>query len=346
MDIYILDKSFNSVAVVDCFKSLIWAKRYYKCGDFELYIPANTELLPLLQKDFFVVREDDDTVMIIERVFIQTDAENGDYFIISGRSLESILARRVVLSQTVIETSDVVQGIKYLVTRHTGNGDPDSYRAFPNFTIDDSLQISEDYKAQFTGQVLLDAVSSICQRFQIGFKMSLLGSNIVLSFYQGAEVDVVFSPEFDNIINSQYVTDSSNLSNYAIVAGQGEGSSRFIVNVPRATPSERGFELREIWVDARDIQSNGSEIPTTDYAWMLSERGREKLAEHDVSSAFDAEIEASMTFAYKTDYHLGDIVTVTNEYGITANPRIVEVIESWDESGYKVVPKFDALEVQ
>lgn len=42
---------------------------------------------------------------------------------------------------------------------------------------------------------------------------------------------------------------------------------------------------------------------------------------------------------------LGDIVTVQNEYGITMNARITEVIETFDENGYSVSPKFEYEEV-
>ena len=351
MDINVLDRSFNQVAIIDTFKSLLWVKRYYKNGEFELYVPAEESLLQYLQKDFVLTRDDDDTAMIIERVVVKTDAENGDYFIVSGRSLESILARRVILRQTVIVDTDIVQAIKQLVVAHTGNGDPSSYRAFPNFSIDDSLTVPGDFKAQYTGQNLLDTVSAICTQYGIGMKMTLSGANIVLSFYQGSEVDVIFSPEFDDLINSQYASDSSNYANYAIVAGQGEGYNRIIQNIASVPGTISGFDLREIWVDARDINKKdgpeeGDVIPQQEYTLMLAERGKEKLAARSVTSAFEAEVEPNTTFKYKTDYHLGDIVTVTNEYGITAKPRIVEIVESWDDTGYKVVPTFDKLEVQ
>lgn len=345
MNVYVLDSAFIPIAVIDSFRSLIWTKRYYTCGDFELYLPAERKMLSYLQKDNVIIREDDDIAMIIERAYIQTDTENGDYITVSGRSLESILARRVIMWQTVIDTDDVVQGLKQLVTAHTGNGNPDSYRAFPNFTIDDTLQVLEKLKAQFTGQVLLDAVSSICQRFQIGFKIVLSGTSITMSFYQGSAVDVTFSPEFDNMISSKYVSDASNLANYAIVAGQGEGLSRVTVNVSSATPSPTGLALREMWVDARDISSNNGEIPLDEYAQLLTERGRENLAERDTTQSFEAEIEPQTTFIYKTDYNLGDVVNVINEYGITAHPRIIEIIECWDENGYKMIPTLSVLEV-
>ena len=48
-----------------------------------------------------------------------------------------------------------------------------------------------------------------------------------------------------------------------------------------------------------------------------------------------------MTFVYKTDYNLGDVVTVENEYGISVGARIVEVVEVDDDNGYSVQPKFE-----
>lgn len=336
MDVYILDSNFNPVAVIDCYKSLIWTKRYYTCGDFELYVPADESLLQYFQPDYFVTRDDDDSVMIIERLEIQTDVENGDYFIVSGRSLESVLSRRIVGSQTIIKVDDVVQGLKELVTEWTYG---------INLTIDDSLTYAYDLITQITGDVLMNAVSSICMRFGIGFRMTLSGSTLNLAFYQGSEVDVIFSPEFDNMLNSKYVFDITNYANYAKVMGEGTGLNRLSVIINRTTPGATGLALRRIYVDARDISRNDGSISTTDYLPMMIERGWEKLAEHEVTKTFEAEINPQSPFAYKTDYNLGDIVTVTNEYGVTAKPRIVEIVESWDDTGYTAIPTFDGLEV-
>lgn len=344
MDIYVYDTSYTPVAVIDEFSSLIWTKRYYDCGDFEIVIPADSDAMQYLQNDYILIRDDDDSGMVIEDIQITTDAESSDYFIVSGRSLEGLLSRRIVLFQTIIQDSEAVHGIKHLIVTHTGNGDPDSYRAIPGLTIDDSLVTGKPLIAQFTGQNLLSAVSQLCQRFGIGIKATLSGQNIILSFYEGSTTDVIFSPDFDNLINSKYHTDYKNLANYAKVVGEGEGNQRIGVQMSVGSPS--GLSLREIYVDARDISSNtDTPITSDDYISMLIERGEEKLAEHSVSRTFEAEIETKNTFRYKQDYDLGDIVTISNEYGVTSNPRIVEIIESWDSSGYKCIPKFDKLEV-
>jgi hypothetical protein len=96
MDIYVLNKQFDEVAVIDAFVSVIWTTRYFTSGDFELYLQAEEGLLDVLQDGFYLVREADKAangimrnVMIIENREIVTDAENGDNLIITGRCLKS-----------------------------------------------------------------------------------------------------------------------------------------------------------------------------------------------------------------------------------------------------------------
>ena len=51
-------------------------------------------------------------------------------------------------------------------------------------------------------------------------------------------------------------------------------------------------------------------------------------------------------YKYKTDYNVGDIVTVENEYRITAETRIIEMIESWSaDKMYTAIPTFENWEV-
>lgn len=80
------------------------------------------------------------------------------------------------------------------------------------------------------------------------------------------------------------------------------------------------------------------------YDVYLINRGYEKLADYGEKTIFSGTVEPSITFEYKKDYDLGDIVTVQNEYGITRSVRIVEVIEVSDDNGYSVQPKFEFMD--
>lgn len=357
MHLYVLDNTLTVVAVIDSFKSLIWTTRYFECGDFELFLPADPDLLHYLQEDYFIIRDDDSSVMVIEDCEIQTDAENGDFFIVTGRSLESILFRRVFLRQfNLTSTGSLAFAVWALVqecqtVRNPATGQPDptkTYRQIPNLDIDMIFPGTETIEAQFTGQTLFDAIQMLIQARSTGIRMVITATKkMQIQLYKGTEVPVTFSPEYDNMISSKYTFSKRNFANTVVCAGEGEGTDRQITTVIRGTFANRpsGLKLREIWVDARDISSNNGSIDGYTYSRMLSERANEKMAEHSIEESFEAQIEPNTTYRYKTDYNLGDIVTVENGYGVTSKPRIVEIIESWDESGYSVVPTFDTLAV-
>lgn len=81
------------------------------------------------------------------------------------------------------------------------------------------------------------------------------------------------------------------------------------------------------------------------YSVYLLNRGAENLAEYGEVISFEGSVIPDVTFVYKQDYFLGDIVSVENEYGIKASARIVEVVEVMDDNGYSMEPKFEYLEV-
>lgn len=354
MDVYVVDPKmdFQQVAVIDTFKSLIWTTRYYSCGDFELYMPADKSLLDVLHPDCFLVRDDDDSVMVIEKMKIQTDMENGDYFIISGRSLESILYRRIFQRQFTLNNSGTLaEAVQAMVTECTTNHDtwhhPLTFRQIPNLAVDLSSNFDGAMQVQFTGDTLLDGIFAVCKAREVGVKMILDGTTMLLTLYKGEAIETTFSPEFDNLVNSTYLIDITNFANSVTVAGEGEGNQRQIItslSFPFDYP-DSGLDLHEMFCDARNISSNGGEIDRYDYLNLLSEKASDFMASHNVLRSFESEVEPQASFKFKTDWNLGDTVTVTNEYDVTAYPRIVEVIECWDDTGYKVIPTFDSLDI-
>jgi hypothetical protein len=346
MNVYFLDSEFKERYVLDVFNSLIWTKRYYTAGDFELYTPATAEITSILAACPYISRDDDDGVMIVENIKITTDLENGNFYTITGRSLESILSRRIVSGadthQFTIETDDAAEVVYQLVKINIGESAAEN-RAVENFVVDETFTYPADIKMQITGKNLADAVSDICQTYGFGYRVALDDGDIVFALYAGSITDVTFSAEFDNLINSDYEYNGENLKNVAYIAGEGEGTARKWTDVNGDTYS--GLDRRELFVDARDISSNGGEISENDYYDMLAARGAEKLAEQQIVKAFSGNIEPQTTYQYKKDYNLGDIVSVDNGYGVTAAPRIIEIIECWDDTGYKVVPTFEKWEV-
>ena len=127
----------------------------------------------------------------------------------------------------------------------------------------------------------------------------------------------------------------------ALIGGEGEGTARKYQSIG----DSEGFDRYELFVDANDISSNDGEISLTDYNKLLIERGNEKITENTFVESYTGEVETTLTYVYKKDYDLGDIVETVNEYGMEATPRIIEIIESENENGLRVVPTFGTWEV-
>ena len=239
--------------------------------------------------------------------------------------------------QTNISTNNPADAVYTLIKQNTLSGTP---RNIPRLSIDETFSMNGNLNIQFTSDNLLEAITAICKRFGFGFRMN---QNFVFSCYRRGKINVAFSHEFDNIISSNYSCDYTNYASCALVAGEGEGTARKTIAVSN---NISGLKRREIYIDARDLSTNDGEISDADYYIKLSQRGEEKLNEFAVATAFDGEIEPLSTYAYKSDYNIGNIVTVENKYGVISSPRIVEIIESWDENGYIIIPTFEELEVE
>ena len=365
MDVIILNASLEPEYVIDSYESLIWTDRYCEYGDFELYAPLTPELLNSCRLDYYLYNPESEHLMIIEQIEIKSDAEEGTKLIVSGRSLESLLTRRIIWNQTTFTNATAHGAIKSLINNNISSTAPNAYRRISNFIFEDSTDNNVrqwTMKAQFTGDNLYETVVSICQTFGLGFKVTLNDSNqFVFKLYAGVDHSydntkgndyVVFSPTFENFVNSNYLENKQNLKTVALVAGEGEGVNRVTETAYNSEDSTNtGINRRELYVDARDIQStyqdsNAQTHTLTQLAYkeLLTQRGKEKISEYNVVKTFEGEVDFQQNFVYGEDFSLGDIVQLQNEFGIQSVGRISEIVFSQDDEGYKVIPSFGSVE--
>lgn len=357
MEFLVLNTNFEAVAILDVFESFIWTDRYSKCGDFEIYTSSDRQIIKTLKDDFYIWTEDSEHVMIIENRKIITDVEEGNKFLVSGRSLESVLDRRIVWNQILLD--GYLQGqIKRLLTENVINpSDPN--RKISNFIFeetDDPYILSLKVQVQYTGDNLYEAVCKLCDAVNIGFKVTLNDDNqFVFKLYSGVDRSydqeknpyVVFSPSFENIIDSNYYESKASYKNVGLVAGEGEGSARRTVTVGETTSKE--LSRRELYIDARDISSttsSGGTIPAASYDNLLRQRGDERLKENKIIQAFDGQVESTQMYRYGEHYYMGDVVQLENEYGLGSKVRVTEFIRSVDKDGIDSYPTFEVIEVK
>lgn len=346
MNIYVLNKLLERVALIDNFSSIIWTNKYYECGDFELYLAATEELINILREDYYLIREGkEENAMIIESIQISTDAENGNYITVTGRCLKSVLYRRIIWNQTNLNGL-IELGISTLLNENVIKP-VIMQRRISNFINNNTLSTGVTMSAQYTGDNLGETIESICMNYGIGWdvKLNLEKKQFEFVLYKGVDRSynqqtipwVVFSGEYENMLTSNYTFDKSNYKNVCKVAGEGEGILRKYTTVGNA----EGLERYESFVDARDLSTNEGETSDEEYNKQLTERGSESLAESVTTEDFEGEI-IDYTYNYGEDYYLGDIVEVVNDYGMEATTRVIEVTESEDDSGINTIPTFSA----
>lgn len=353
MDVKILDEDFRLVLIIDIYESLIWNERYNGAGDFELYLAADKNVISSIRQDYYAAIDDSDQIMIIEDIEVSSDIEKGLKVKYSGRSLESLLYRRIIWDQTTIK-GPLQSGIKKILDENVISPS-NSKRAIPGFVF---LESTDEYitglrvSAQYTGDVIYEVIEKLCEAFGLGFRVRLNDNyQFVFSLYRGkdrsyAQSDnpvVVFSPSYENVISTNYLNSIKNYKNVTLVAGEDSGSSRR----SRTVGTAEGILRRELYTDARDIQSEtegGEPITNDEYNDLLDQRGKEKLEENVIVQAFDGQIDTNLIFVYKKDFFKGDIVQILDSFGITFTVRIEEIVRSIDENGYELYPTFTVLD--
>ena len=346
-----LGSNFEQVRNINKFESFIWNDKYNGYGDFELCVDI-PQVFELPINDY-IWSKDSDEIMIIEDIQIVTDVEKGSKAILSGRSLESILDRRIILTQTILN-GDFQEGIKRLLDENV-IAPVDSNRKINNFKFEYNLDpriTSLEIDCQIHGDNLYEAIYSLCDMYSLGFKVYLNSLNEMVfrlvigedrSYSQDINPYVVFSPKFNNLLNSNYLESYKNLKTFALVCGEGEGVARRNTTVADAGGAGSDLFRREVFIDARDLSSNNGEIIEDDYLALLTQRGKEKLAEYTASISFEGEINFEIAFKINEDYYLGDIIQIRNEYGLESNARIIEIVYSYSLTGKQVYPTFKTL---
>ena len=375
-DVYIIDPyTLMTIGIIDNYQSIIWRPSYSEIGDFEIYAAATPELIGQLyyrESTTYVfnwlvrscdISEDGNiykNVMMIKSVKLNTDVENGDHLTITGCELKGVLNQRIVWD-TYDKSTNVDLYLHGLVSdncithRHEG-------RLIPNLKLDVAEVFPEKIDKQITFDQLGDAVTDICITHNIGWEIYIDKStfnmengdfgSMYFRVYKGVDRSygqterpyVVFSDEFENLYNTEYQLSVEGCANHTLIGGEGEGNARAFTSYG----NEYYFSRFEVFTDAKDITSSvenadgtTTKLTSAQYTERLREKGKENVVARSYTESFVCEVISDVTFKYKEDFYLGDIVTVINKYGIAQNIRVTSAIESEDENGVKLVPQFN-----
>lgn len=107
-DLYVLDRTTKKpIHVEERFSSLVWTERYQEAGEFVLDIPLQDFNYGFYKRGNYLVLADYAQPMVIEAIDI-TDNSEDPKVEITGRSLSSILDRRINASKALVLHTDSV----------------------------------------------------------------------------------------------------------------------------------------------------------------------------------------------------------------------------------------------
>lgn len=339
--IRIIDTSFNLLAEIDDYESLVWIRRWHIYGDFQMQININKNNTNVLQKGNIVLFGNYPGVILHREIKVDENGKGGETLKIKGYSLASILARRITVPPIGCGydvVNDYAEGaIKHYVDFNAVNP-IDTQRRIPQLVIAPNQNRGANIKYQTRYKPLDEEIKAISLYSGLGWDITvdLINKNWIFDVLEGKGLTtsqsinnpVIFSIDFDNIKSQQYIDSDLGYKNHAYIGGQGEGALRTIAETGEGLT---GLDRVETFIDARDIENEADLIP----------RGQQKLAQYAQIKSFESEILTKGPFEYQKDWNLGDIVNIVNpKWGISLETRITEVKEIWEPNGFKLEATF------
>ena len=349
------DTTFDSIGEVNQYESLIWPDKFNGFGTFELWAPITDENSQYFKKGN-ILWCGGDNAAVVEIVKSEIDENGTKTYNVKGRTLEMLLTTRIIWGTYNAVNKDASTAMYEIVNQNCVNPS-NANRKIPYLKLAEDLKFGGKITYQKTGGEVYDSLSTIASTYDLGFSVLFKPKTKELIFEVVEGVDrtveqstndpVEFSTELEDLLSSSYYTNDQDVKNVAFVQGEGSGSSR--KSVISGEADSKGFGRRELYVDARDLQStsvdkNGEEqsLSPAEYTQVLTQRGDDKLSECKTTETFEAQIRVfgDVQYEFGVDYKKGDKVTVRDEQlNVVVSARITEVQEEFDDE-YALVLTF------
>ena len=349
------DTTFENIGEINQYGSLIWPDKFNGYASFELWAPITDENSEYFKKGN-ILWCGGDNAAVVEIVKSTIDDEGTKTFNVKGRTLEMILTTRIIWGTYNASNKYASTAMYELVNQNCVNP-TNTNRKIPYLECAEDKQLGGKMSVQKTGGEVYDALTTIASSKDLGFNVLFRPKEKKLIFEVVAGVDrtieqsevdpVEFSTDLEDILSSSYYTNNQDEKNVAFVQGEGDGASR--VSQVSGNNELEGFNRKELYVDARDLQSkttneDGTTTSLTqdEYKAALISRGDDKLAECEVTETFEAQIRVfgDIQYEFGKDYQKGDKVTVRDrQLNVVVSARITEVEEDFDDE-YALVLTF------
>lgn len=362
---YFLNQNFEVIHKLTQYESLMWVDKYDEPGNFEIYAPPTPEIKEAAQVNNYFKSDKSEHLMIIEKLETTVSPEDGERLIISGRSLESILDRRVLFlkcyfrdknseatpsSSTTVGADNLEDAIRQLLEylfispvhwdNSTGTWVEATDRKVSNFvfqyTNEEEISSIVLKDCEFDkGENALNIVNKIVKQAGLGYKITLNSSNqFVFRLIKGANrctdqtsnPAVIFSTKFNNLKSSKFTDDfGENFRNFVYTEGETYKSQKPTIV---ETGEATGLLRREVYVNS-SVQHE-TESSNVTHSGITKEKKKLTEEEYQAALAEDAE-KYYKKYASKTTLESEIEPRLTFQYG--RDFAIGDILEVQDGTG-------------
>lgn len=356
----VFDINFHRYGLVENYSMAQYVQYAQSVGSFTINCDASKDNIELLKTDRVIWLENDIAGII---QYVNIDSDDTTKFVIKGKLLTVILEWRYVYPTIDVSSMSPNKIVEKYVTDNCINAS-ESKRNFSFLELEKSTFELDKIAKEKTGDTVEEAIEELLSSdgvneqlmFNIGFYPRKekfifyirLGKDRTKGNSEGNKL-VLFSQDLRNIMKSSYEKNVEDYRNTAIVMGEDADKNRKSLLVYSGTESS-GYDRREIYVDARDIQSestddegNTTTISESEYNAKLKQRGLEQLGDCLNVESYEGTIttDSEATFRFGIDYNIGDKVDIIDTTMSVKLSAIVTGVTVTQENGdYSVEPQF------
>lgn len=336
MDLYIYNDTLELIGIADIFESLIWIRRYSSAGTFELYMPDH-EFAHMLTTGHYIYRPDCGEIMYISAVETTEDR----HLTVTGYSAEGILRKRAL-------RENVKGGVNAVLSR--------VLEAAPLPMLE--LSAENDITGDYDGAA--DASLEDYVRFMIGdsgksyrIDFDRERGRLIFKIYSGRDLsaDVIFAESLGNMYDMRYSAAEDGCYNVIVcTCTVPDDDVEIYGGLPQYTYNDdiTGLKRNEMRLIVSPVINLGlrfdNEGNVIEYRYLDNDatlkvmQAQAAAMAANISENFTAEVRAD---GYRTDYNVGDTVSVVNTLGGAVYVRRVEEVkEVFDTAGRTVTPVF------
>lgn len=325
----ILDDSFNEVAEITSFYSILWNRLYLSQsgGDFEIQLPLQE--YDYIKKNYFIVNSEDDSIGIVNTIKKEDiiDDEIKQVITIKGEMFVSILKNRIIYPK-VSKKGKMWVVIDELMNENIVSPSH-SNRKIENFKYSINASLDKITSINVKGKTLAEVFESILSSVGCGMSVTFYDNKLRLHTNQGEDRSnsIVFCKEDNNIANFTHLTSNSKNYTHVIVEGKDD------IYTTATYQEKKGIFRKETYLDKTN--ENNKNISEDDYKETLKDAGKSILLQHQIEEAAEFDVFLN-NYEFGKDFNLGDIVTIEyNDIGFTNKVRVLGVLTSIDENGVK-----------